>query len=97
MDLGFHLAMSYHYLKRPTSRKNFGDVVGQNHALILTQCHIIQQIQCNELTQTANFTDFTLNDTVEMVLVHHLLALYNHFPKEIPTSHHNFRDSRGMI
>ena len=38
MDLGFHLAMSYHYLKRPTSRKNFGDVVGQNHALILTQC-----------------------------------------------------------
>ena len=41
MDLGFHLAMSYHYLKRPTSRKNFGDVVGQNHALILTQCHML--------------------------------------------------------
>ena len=97
MDLGFHLAMSYRDLKHPTSRKNFAAVVGQNHALILTQCHIIQQIQCNELTQTANFTDFTLNDTVEMVLVHHLLALYNHFPEDIPTSRQNFRDSRGKI
>ena len=39
MDLGFHLALSYRDLKHPTSRKNFADVVGQNHALILTQCH----------------------------------------------------------
>ena len=38
MDLGFHLAMSYRNLKHPTSRNNFADVVGQNHALILTQC-----------------------------------------------------------
>ena len=38
MDLGFHLAMSYRDLKHPTSRKNFAAVVGQNHALILTQC-----------------------------------------------------------
>ena len=27
------------YLKHPTSRQNFANVVGQNHALILTQCH----------------------------------------------------------
>ena len=40
MDLGFHLAMSYRDLKHPTSRKNFAAVVGQNHALILTQCHM---------------------------------------------------------
>ena len=40
MDLGFHLVMSYRDLKHPTSRKNFAAVVGQNHALILTQCHI---------------------------------------------------------
>ena len=38
MDLGFHLAMSYRNLKHPTSRKNFAAVVGQNHALVLTQC-----------------------------------------------------------
>ena len=47
MDLGFHFAMSYRDqrgdlkrgdLKHPTSRKNFAAVVGQNHALILTQC-----------------------------------------------------------
>ena len=38
MDLGFHLAMSYQDLKHPTSRKNFAAVVGQNHALVLTQC-----------------------------------------------------------
>ena len=38
MDLGFHLAMSYRDLKHPTSRKNFAAVVGENHALILTQC-----------------------------------------------------------
>ena len=31
--------MSYRDLKHPTSRKNFAAVVGQNHALILTQCH----------------------------------------------------------
>ena len=30
--------MSYRDLKHPTSRKNFAAVVGQNHALILTQC-----------------------------------------------------------
>ena len=40
MDLGFHLAMSYRDLKHLTSRKNFAAVVGQNNALILTQCLI---------------------------------------------------------
>ena len=40
MDLGFHLALSYRDLKHPTSRQNFANVVGQNHALILTQCLI---------------------------------------------------------
>ena len=44
MDLGFHLAMSYRNLKHPTSRKNFAAVVGQNHALILTQCHKLATI-----------------------------------------------------
>ena len=51
MDLGFHLAMSYHYLKRPTSRKNFGDVVGQNHALILTQCLSPIKLKTKNLTK----------------------------------------------
>ena len=41
MDLGFHLALSYQDLKHPTSRQNFANIVGQNHALILTQCHIL--------------------------------------------------------
>ena len=40
MDLGFHLALSYRELKHPTSRQNFTNVVGQNHALMLTQCRI---------------------------------------------------------
>ena len=35
MDLGFNLAQSNRDLKHPTSRQNFADVVGQNHALIL--------------------------------------------------------------
>ena len=39
VDLGFHLALSYRDLKHPTSRQNFVNSVGQNHALILTQCH----------------------------------------------------------
>ena len=38
VDLGFHLAISYRDLKHPTSRKNFTAVLGQNHALIHTQC-----------------------------------------------------------
>ena len=40
MDLGFHLSLSYRDLKHPTSRQNFANVVGQNHAqaLIITQC-----------------------------------------------------------
>ena len=45
MDLGFHLAMSYRDLKHPTSRKNFAAVVGQNHALILTQCLMQETVQ----------------------------------------------------
>ena len=49
MDLGFHLAMSYRNLKHPTSRKNFAAVVGQNHALILTQCHILTLIFLKDL------------------------------------------------
>ena len=41
MDLGFHLALSYRDLEHPTSRQNFANVMGQNHALILTQCPIV--------------------------------------------------------
>ena len=41
MDLGFHLALSYRDLEHPTSRQNFANVMGQNHALILTQCRIL--------------------------------------------------------
>ena len=36
MNLSFNLALSYRYLKDPTSRQNFEDTLGQIPKLILT-------------------------------------------------------------
>ena len=61
MDLGLHLALSYRDLKYPTSRQNFAAVVGQNHALILTQCLIALELialALVALARTSSGADF---------------------------------------
>ena len=63
MDLGFHLAMSYRDLKHPTSRKNFAAVVGQNHALILTQCHMDQTMPDPTMGANRNLNDLNTSVT----------------------------------
>ena len=55
VDLGFHFALSYRDLKHPTSRQNFANVVGQNHALILTQCRMLHAMNSRKNQFCARF------------------------------------------
>ena len=46
MDLSFNLALSYRYLKHPTSRQNVEDTPGQIPELILTLRHMWLAVEC---------------------------------------------------
>ena len=52
MDLSFNLALSYRYLKDPTSSQNFEDTLGQIPKLILTLRRILlRKYQISDLRE----------------------------------------------